>query len=311
MRVGQDELEQSDKTSLTKVNNNKVYFFIIAIAALLATNVYFYIKFKSSGERLYTVTLQRENLQIEIDRIEAELDNIKNQGVEFTDDFQEVENSARSTIENLREHLEQSDLSEEELSIAKQQVAILKDNVSDFKDEITSLRIRNELLAQENGELGQKLYETQQEIDQLQTNHHVLTEKISKASSVKVSNVHINGVELKRNGSMDFSVRAKRVDRLQINFTIADNPVAEIGPKEVFVRVINPNGNLIAHAEDIFYVHGEKLQYTFKENINFTNNGEEYQFLWSDSNQGFRRGAYTILLYADNAIMGRSSIVLK
>lgn len=309
MRTSQDQLEQSEKKNINKVNS-KVYFFIIAIVALLTTNVYFYVKFRSSGEKLYTVTLQRENLQVEIDRIEAELDHIKNQAIEYNTDFQAVEDAARVTIENLREHLGQGELSESDLSLAKLQVAQLKDDVSVFKDEITALRIRNELLSEEKDVLGEQLSRTQQEVNTLQASHNVLSEKITKASSIKVSNVHINGVEVKRNGSTDFNVRAKRIDQLQISFTIADNPVAEIGEKEIFVRVINPNGNLIANAEDIFYVYGEKLQYTFKEEINFTNNGEEYQFIWTDDNK-FKKGAYTVLLYADNAVMGRSSVVLK
>ena len=77
----------------------------------------------------------------------------------------------------------------------------------------------------------------------------------------------------------------------------------------MFVRVIDPAGSLFGDASNIFYVHGEKLQYTFKEDINFTNNGEEYQFLWALDK--FKKGAYTILLYNDNTIMGRASVVLK
>ncbi|MGO1521213.1 MAG: hypothetical protein ACTHWQ_06720, partial [Sphingobacterium sp.] len=125
------------------------------------------------------------------------------------------------------------------------------------------------------------------------------------------SNIHIVGIEEKRDGSLENETRAKRIDQLQINFTIADNPVAEIGSKDIFVRVINPKGNLIADSEDLFYVHGEKLQYTFKQEIQFTNNGQEYQTAWSDAGHRFQKGAYTVLLYADNSIMGRSSIVLK
>ena len=67
-----------------KKSNSKIYFFIIAISALLATNIYFYVKYKSSGEKLYTITLQKESLQIEIDRIEAELDNIQLGGINTT-----------------------------------------------------------------------------------------------------------------------------------------------------------------------------------------------------------------------------------
>ena len=80
----QEDIEKVESSSSAKKyqeeplkrNNSKVYFFIIAIAALLATNIYFYVKYRSSGEKLYTMAIQKQDLQIEIDRIEAELDNL-------------------------------------------------------------------------------------------------------------------------------------------------------------------------------------------------------------------------------------------
>lgn len=299
---------QAIKTNNT--NSSKVYFFIIAIFALLATNVYFFVKFRTSGEKLYSVTLERESLQADIDRIEAELDNVKNQGIDYSPAFANTENRVRFAIENLRSQLETGDLSEEILARARFQVSGLKDDVAAFREETVALRIKAEMLEEENSRLDDELQDSKEEIAVLERRQDVLNQKISRASSIKTSKIHLNGVEVKRNGSLDVNMRARRVDKLKINFTLADNPVAELGNKEVFVRVINPNGSLLANPEDLFFVHGEKLQYTFKENIWFTNNGEEYQFLWADEN-GFKKGAYTILLYADNAIMGRSSIVFK
>lgn len=293
-----------------KSNSNKVYFFIIAILALLATNVYFFLKFKSSGEKLYTVTLQREGLQTDIDRIEAELDNIQHQAIELTPEFVASENEARRSIEQLRLLLDKGGLTEEDIEHTRRQIVGLRNEVSTFKEDIIALRVRNDLLAQERDQIDEKLTDSRKEIAVLQKKQEVLSDKITRASSIKVSNIHINGIEIRRNGNIDVTTRARKTDKLQINFTIADNPVAELGRRDIYLRVINPNGNLLANAEDIFYVHGEKLQYTVKETINFTNNGEEYQFLWSD-NVDFKKGAYTVLLYADNAIMGRSSIVLK
>ncbi|WP_166332393.1 hypothetical protein [Sphingobacterium chungjuense] len=312
MNVDRVELEREEekKAPQSGVNRN-VYFFILAIAALIATNVYFYIKFKSSGEKLYTVTLQRENLQTDIDRIEAELDNATNQGVEYTDDLEASESEARMVINNLRQDLSKNDISESELVNVRNEVAGLKDRVSQFRDEVVGLRVKTELLARENSLLQDELDASERQIANLKDRQSAMTTKMSKASSIKVSNVSLNGISVKRDGTHTTNVRAKRIDQMQISFTIADNPIAEIGKKEIYVRIINPSGNLIANSEDLFYVHGEKLQYTFKENISFTNNGEEYQLFWSDDNAGFKKGAYTVLLYADNAIMGRASVVFK
>lgn len=312
MNVDRVELEREEekKAPQSGVNRN-VYFFILAIAALIATNVYFYIKFKSSGEKLYTVTLQRENLQTDIDRIEAELDNASNQGVEYTDDLEASESEARMVINNLRQDLSKNDISESELVNVRNEVAGLKDRVSQFRDEVVGLRVKTELLARENSLLQDELDASERQIANLKDRQSAMTTKMSKASSIKVSNVSLNGISVKRDGTHTTNVRAKRIDQMQISFTIADNPIAEVGKKEIYVRIINPSGNLIANSEDLFYVHGEKLQYTFKENISFTNNGEEYQLFWSDDNAGFKKGAYTVLLYADNAIMGRASVVFK
>ena len=303
---------QEDHVGLNnKRDNSKVYFFIIAIAALLATNVYFYVKFKSSGEKLYTVTLQKENLQSQIDIIESELDNIKSQGITSNASLVSGEQAARVKIENLRSSLEKGEISDKEIEIARQDVFKLKDEVFKMKDEVIGLRIRNEMLAEANSELAKKIEESENRAIELDNDRQALSSKISQASSIKVSNIHIVGVETKKDGSFENETRAKRIDNLQINFTLADNPLANTGTKQIYGRIINPKGNLIANSADIFYVHGEKLQYTFKDNINFSNNGQEYQIIWTDADHKFLKGAYTILLYADNTIMGRSSLVLK
>ncbi|MEI5983572.1 MULTISPECIES: hypothetical protein [Sphingobacterium] len=294
-----------------KRDNSKVYFFIIAIAALLATNIYFYVKFKSSGEKLYTVTLQKENLQTEIDRIEAELDNLKAQDFESSEALINAEKTARIKIEELRTALEKGEVTDVQVERAKQDVARLKDQVSKMKDEVTGLKIKNELLAESNLQLKEESEINKTRANTLSTEKRQLTDKISKASNLKVSNIHIAGVEMKKSGDVELETKAKRIDKMHINFTIADNPLAETGKKDIYVRIINPKGNLIADSEDLFYVHGEKLQYTFKQAINFSNNGQEYQMAWSDQDHKFEKGAYTILLYADNSIMGRSSIVFK
>ncbi|MGJ1261281.1 hypothetical protein [Sphingobacterium spiritivorum] len=306
-----DEVREKEKEGQRKRDSSKIYFFIIAITALLATNIYFYVKFRSSGEKVYTLTVQKESLQIEIDRIEAELDNLNEENVALSEAMKRSELQARKIIADLRKELEANVLTTEQLNQARKIVASLKVDVSGLKTDIADLKAKNEMLKKENEILNSKVSEGESKISGLTAHNSDLKEKVTTASAVKVSNITINGLQEKRKGRVEVETRAKRVDKLEINFTIADNTLAKTGAKEIFVRIINPQGNLIAQSNDIFYVHGEKLQYTFKESINFTNNGEEYKFLWQEEGKDFAKGAYTILLYADNAIMGRSSVILK
>lgn len=298
--------------SENKRDKSKIYFFVIAIATLLLTNVYFYVKFRSSGEKLYTVALQKEELQREIDRAEAELDNLK--GVN-SEDFPAIlvkdEVAVRKTISDLRLQLDDVNITDKQLIEAKNIIQRLKNRVIIIKEETTELRMQNEMLRRENEDLNHKVEEKSSEVKELQSNNKDLNKKVSSASSIKVSNILMNGVQQNRKGVYEIETRAKRLDKLQIKFTIADNVLAMEGLKDVYIRVIDPQGNLIANSANIFHVQGgNKLQYTFKEQINFTNRGEEYEFLWNGDDK-FKKGAYTVLLYADGAIMGRSSIVLK
>src|SRR5690606_31756505 len=262
----QTSKENKSEIQIRKKDNSKVYFFIIAIVALLLTNVYFYVKFKSSGEKLYTIALQKENLQIEIDRIEAELDNIQREGETIgSEDIVLSEQKVREGIANLRSNLDIANLSEERLADLKSEVRLLKNSVSDLKVRIEELNLQNELLQKENEELNSAVSSQTDKVQTLERNNRVLQEKVGIASSIKVSNMVINGVEIKRRGNREIEAKARRVDELQIQFSIADNPLATKGNKDIYVRIVDPNGNLIVKEENIFQVNNDDLQYTFKE----------------------------------------------
>lgn len=306
------------KTSTNPINNNtrkdrsKIYFFVIAIAALLLTNAYFYIKFKSSGEKLYTVTLQKEDLQREIDRVEAELDNIKNSSLDgFPESLIIQETQAREIISDLRKQLDNVNVTELELEEAKLTVQSLKNQVIILQEESSELFMQNEMLKRENDSLNSKVLEKTTEVKELQEDNLALNNKISTASSIKVSNFTVNGVAKNKRDIYEVVVKARQVEELQIKFNVVENELAVRGSKDIYIRIIDPKGSLIANAANVFDLHdGNKLQYTFKEKINFTNNGEEYEFLWSNDSK-YLKGAYTVLLYADGSIMGRSNVVFK
>ncbi len=295
----------------SRKDSTKIYFFVVAIAALLATNVYFYVKYKSTDDKVYELTEEKVSMEAEIDRIEAELDRLSDSNIELNAALKRAQDSVRSTIATLRAELAKSNLTREQLGKAQQEINQLKQQVSSYGQEVEVLRNRNAQLISERDELKEEVSTSSDRVAELEAQHTDLVDMVKLASAIKVSSISINGIRQRSNDRENVETRARRVDKLRIDFTLADNPLAEIGEHQVYMRVIDPNGNLRT-TEDygLFEVDGKQMQYTYQTSIGFENDGAAYTIDWTDT-RGFQKGTYTILLYADNAVMGQSSVVLK
>lgn len=304
------ETGMESKPGEIRKDSTKIYFFVVAILALLATNVYFYIKYKNTGDRVYELTDERISMQAEIDRIEAELDRLTDENLTLSTSLKAAQDSVRTTIAALRNQLTQNNLTREQLVSAQHEINQLKQQVSKYVTEVENLRVQNEQLRSERDELKQEISSSSDRVAALEEENTDLTDKVRLASTLKVSNISINGVRERSNNKQSVETRARRIDKFQIHFTIADNPLAQVGMHDVYLRVIDPNGNLRTTDNGLFEVDGNQIQYTYKTAINFVNDGADYVIEWTDT-KGFQKGTYTILLYADNTVMGQSSVVLK
>ena len=141
----------------SRKDSTKVYFFVVAIAALLATNVYFYVKYKNTDDKVYELTEEKISMEAEIDRIEAELNRLTDEHIELNAALMTAQDSARSTIATLRAELAKSNLTREELGRAQQEINQLKQHVANYIQEAERLRSRNAELMSERDELKQEV----------------------------------------------------------------------------------------------------------------------------------------------------------
>jgi len=304
------ETGSESKPEEIRKDSTKVYFFVVAIVALLATNVYFYVKYKNTGDQVYELTSEKVNMQAEIDRIEAEMDQLTDENIEINAALKASQDSVRTTIASLRQQLEQNNLSRGQLGEARQEINQLKQQVSQYKTEIEQLKTQNDRLKSERDQLKREISSSSDRVAVLEELNTDLTDKVKLASALKLSHILVNGVRERSGDKEGIETRARRADKLKITFTIADNPLAEKGVHDVYLRVIDPNGNLRTADYGLFEVNGNQIQYTYKTTIEFVNDGASYTVDWKDT-KAFQKGTYTILLYADNAIMGQGSVVLK
>lgn len=293
-------------------DSNKIYFLILVIVALLGTNAYVFLKDKKSEDKVVTLTDEKSRMEIEIDRIEAELDRSKTSNVNLSEELKEGQELARVKISELREQLRQGKLTEGELARAQKEIKDLRSFVSQYTADIAVLEKKNLKLTEQRDSLQTTVANINEKALMLEKANTDLNNKVKVAAAIKVANIAVTPVRIKNNGKEAEVTRASTAKRLKIRFTIAENSLAQQGEHEVFFRVIDPDGNLITTDDNtLFDADGDQLQYTYKTNIEFNNSfGQLYSVDWNPV-QPFKKGEYTVVLYADGYTMGKTTFSLK
>lgn len=305
-----DVEEQMQEEVPVKRDTTKIYLFILAIVTLLATNVYFYVKYKTSEERAFGMSTEQVYLQDEVDRIEGELNRLSSENTELSQALSISEDSVRFLIAELRTKLDQQNLTQNDLIQAQQQIDQLRGEVFQYRESLSALSIQNTRLQNENESLIQEISSNQERVTTLEAANLDLSEQIKTAAVLRLSNINISGIRVRSSGRTEVDNRARRINHVHIVFNLADNPLMELGEVDLFIRVIDPNGNLKTKEGQVFDLAGNPMQYTEKNRINFTNQGESYSIDWIDS-QGFKKGTYTVVLYTEKSTLGHSSIILN
>ncbi|HEY0898636.1 MAG TPA: hypothetical protein VGD90_04840 [Sphingobacteriaceae bacterium] len=299
-------------------DSNKIYFLIAVIIALLGTNAYLFFKDKKANSRIVTLSDEKTSLQTEVDKIEAELDKASFQleqanssNVKLTDQMKTEQEAARQKIAELRAALRKGTLTQGQLSKAQEDIKQLRYFVTKYTADIEDLKRQNETLTVERDSLRSTVQAATARVEETQRQNEELTGKVKAAAALKTSNISVTPLKIRNSGKEADVNRANNAKKLRVSFSTIDNNLAEKGLHDIYLRVIDPSGNLITTATDgIFLADGEELQYTYRTAIEFANDGKVFTIDWTNPGK-FEKGTYTVILYADGFTMGRSTVTLK
>lgn len=295
----------------TRKDSNKIYFLIAVILALVGTNIYLVLKDQKANERIVTISDEKTRMQTEIDKIEAELDNVSSMNIKLSEEMKTEQETARKQIEKLRTALRQGQLTQGQLAKAQEEIKLLKIVVSKYSSDIEALKKLNANLTTERNELRSTVDSVSFKASNLEKQNEELSTKVKAAAALKTGNISILALNVKNSGKENTVTRGNTADKLRINFSIVNNPLGVKGLHNIYLRVVDPNGNLIISTNGgMFNADEEELQYTYKTAIEFANDGKTYTLDWAN-NDNFQKGNYTVILYSDGYSMGKGSLTLK
>ncbi|MDB5159109.1 MAG: hypothetical protein JWR50_3816 [Mucilaginibacter sp.] len=302
---------ENQPTQEPKKNSNVIYFLVVVIIALLGTDVYLYMKKSNSDQRIVYQNDEKTRLQTELDSLEAQIEQVNLGKTKLSAEMQAKNDSLKAKIKVLRSELAKGKLTAAELGKAQEDVKQLRYFVTKYTADIDELKKENVSLTTERDTLKTNLSAVSEKATTLEKQNQDLDSKVKVASALKVATTSVVGYKVKKSGKEVDETKAKNVNKLKINFTVASNAIATKGSHDIYIRIIDPIGNLITGTDSgTFNADDQDLQSTYKTSIDFKDDGIQYTVDWVYASP-FQKGMYTIILYADGYTMGKTSVTFR
>ncbi|AEI46510.1 hypothetical protein [Runella slithyformis] len=189
-----------------------------------------------------------------------------------------------------------------------------------LREENTVLTATNQTLNTENSGLKterEALTQVKQQLtDSVMTyssQNRELSEKVAIGAALKAENIKVLAVTPKGKIKDDDSYKAKRVDKIKLQFNLPPNPLTQPDEKEIYVRVLDPDGAVIsdeAMGSGKFNWKGQEMMFTTKDRVAYQNTNQTVEMVY-DNAQKFRPGKYSVEVYAEGFRIGSSNFTIK
>lgn len=249
-----------------------------------------------------SIAILKATLEVEYNNAVKEIEQYKGQS-EQLDSLLKV---ANEKLEAQRKKIAYLIDQNEGYDILKQRYAELDQMKEGFLQEIQQLKEQNALLRAENVELQVKVDQTQERATTLQG-------KVDIGARLKMNSILLKAFNLKASGKAVETDKANKADRIAITFTVDDNPLAEEGPRQLYVRILDPAGFCLADVSKTIRKFtndkGEEVPYSRNFEINYK--GQKITQTLNYDNGNIKPGTYGVEIYIDSYFAGRNQITVK
>lgn len=287
-------------------SNRSNIIIVVLLAIILVQGVKIYLDYKEKVEVKEQLATTEEDLAGTMQKltdIQKELDQKIAEIQKLGGDVQELEKAKAEITSELKRSNKRNAKAIQELKDrveGYQELLKLKDQ------EIEKLKNVNTQLFSENNSLKTKQNKLSDSITRLSKNKDELASKVAIASQLKAENISIKAVNSKGK-ERNSPFKNRHLQKLKVEFSIAENKVAPIEGKKIIIRVIDSNNQVIfdvARGSGNFILDGKEEFYTSAQEILFDNTKQKLTFFYEKGTE-YAEGKYTVEVYTEGYLMGK------
>ena len=292
------------------MKKSTVYIIIALFALIVGGLVWWNLSQRQElNELVEQMTIEKEELEEEYEDLAIQFDGYQQMDIR-NDSLQDLLSREQQRVQDLLEELRQTKASNaRRIAELKKELATVRAVMKDYVRQIDSLNATNARLTAENRQYRAENKQVKEQNTQLSTANAQLTETVTRASMLEVASCTLT--TLNKNDRK--TKMASGIRKLQFNYVIAKNITCTPGLKNLYARVITPEGMLIGESEDkLFAFESGEIAYSMMQEIEYT--GEAYEgvcYCPLGEGQEVQKGFYTVDFFCDGNLIGSFPFQIK
>jgi len=292
-------------------NNSTILKIIVALlgVGILGLGYYAYDMNTEFTTVKKDLQLQKEELINELEGAKLELNQAIQEKTEVSDQLVE----AKSRIESLIDEIKKTKkLNAGVIAKYRKEIATLKAQRDELYQIADSLRMANMQLVEEKDSLSVDLEKQKKYADTLLNKNEQLSQTINKAKILYPTNVVATAVKIKKSGKIVETTRRRRTDQVRVCFNIPKNDILEYGSQKFYVKVVNPDGEIIG-TNEVISTGDNKLKISASEEVVYDNKPLKVCIFVEpqDKEKEIIKGDYLVEVYHNGHKVGKTNLILK
>lgn len=300
-----------------KSRKGALIFLISLLVLSLAGNAALYWMYYTKSEKEIQYVERIKYIEDESRAVKNELEDLKQQyaALETSDAGlkQEIE-AKKAMIDSLIIEAQKNRGNAAMVIKLRKETETLRAIMQSYVRTIDSLNTLNINLIAEKKEIQGHLEKEKEKSGNLEKEIENKQKIINKAQTLTAFNISAKAVFFKRGGKKEVTTeKARKAEKIKVSFSLGENKIAKAGPKDVFIRIITPDGKEMAKSYEETYrfiFNSTKGYYAGKETVNYANVELSAQTYCEGSSE-FVPGKYQIEVNADGVTIGQGTLVLE
>lgn len=301
----EDPLERLERKENEKKANGglkTVMIAMVAVAAVLAVALVYVLTSKSKlvgqlndekkdlTEQIQMLQNDYEGLSSDYDSINAQLDSSREEIAQLVERVKKTEATNRAKIRQYQKEL-----------------GTLRTIMKSYIVQIDSLNTLNHKLTAEAASARKEAAASKRLNAELSQQVEDLTGRVTAGAVLKARGVRLEAY----NNNDKLTDRSGKVLRLLVTLSLLENELTPKGPVRVYVRVTDPDGNLLTDGRNTSFTIGEEtLQATASREVDYQ--GAEVEMgIYVNNIPSFRKGVYSVTAYTNQGQIGSAELLLR
>ena len=226
--------EEKKKSGLTVIS-------VILALALIALGVVYYFQHRTMSEMVEQMEFEKEQLEEEYEDLAIQFDGFRDLDIQ-NDSLQDQLSREQQRVQDLLEELRITKAtSARRIAELKKELTTMRTVMVNYVHQIDSLNTTNTRLTEENEMYKRLNTSISRENTEIRNQNTQLQEVVTRAAMLELTSCSVTTLNKRDRKTRIVSQIAK----LQVDYELAKNVTCEAGMKTIYLRLIDPNGNLL------------------------------------------------------------------